>query len=76
MKARLRWRMPPEQLLGAPRPVITAGEVRAMLGTLREAQEQWRGRPPLEVRLEDYDALLEGTGEDGPEPEGGQEVAA
>ena len=65
-----------EQLLGAPRPVITAGEVRAMLGTLREVQEQWRGRPPLEVRLEDYDALLEGTGEDGPEPEGGQEVAA
>jgi transposase len=61
-----------EQLLGAPRPHITAAEVRAMLETWRDVQRQWRERPPLEVRLEDYDALLEGTGgepEGNPEPE-------
>jgi hypothetical protein len=65
-----------EQLLGAPHPVVTAAEVRAVLDTWREVQREWRGRPGLEVRLEDYDALLEGTQEDGQEPEGGQEVAA
>jgi hypothetical protein len=59
-----------EQLMGAPQPVVTAAEVRAVLGTWREVQQEWRGRPGLEVRLEDYDALLEGTQEDG------QEVAA
>jgi hypothetical protein len=56
--------------MGAPQPVVTAAEVRAVLGTWREVQQEWRGRPGLEVRLEDYDALLEGTQEDG------QEVAA
>lgn len=51
-----------EQLLAARHPVITAAEVRAMLETWRDAQRQWRERPPLEVHLEDYDALLEGAG--------------
>ena len=53
-----------EQLLGAPRPVITAAEVRAMLATWQDLQQQWRERPPLVVRLEDYDALLGGGEED------------
>ena len=55
-----------EQLLGAPHPVITAAEVRAMLATWRDLQQEWRDHPPLEVRLSDYDALLDG-GEDAPE---------
>ena len=65
-----------EHLLVAPHPVITAAEVRAVLDTWREIEHEWRGHPGLEVRLEDYDALLEGTQEDGQEPEDSQEVAA
>lgn len=53
-----------EQLLAAPRPAITAAEVRAMLETWQDLQQQWRARPPLEVCLEDYDALLD-AGQDG-----------
>jgi hypothetical protein len=49
-----------EQLLAAPRPLITAEEVRAMLETWREQKQEWRIRPPLDVSLEDYDALLGG----------------
>jgi hypothetical protein len=62
-----------EQLLGAPRPVITAAEVRAMLATWRDLQQEWRDRPPLEVRLSDYDALLTGPEE---APEEAPEAAA
>jgi len=49
-----------EQLLGAPRPVVTASEVRGMLDTWQDLQREWRERGPLEVCLSDYDALLDG----------------
>lgn len=49
-----------EQLLLAPRTVISARDVRAMLDTWRDLEREWRERPPLAVRLEDYDALLDG----------------
>ena len=49
-----------EHLLAGPRPVITAPEVLAMLDTWRDQQREWRQRPPLEVCLKDYDALLDG----------------
>jgi transposase len=48
-----------EQLLLAPRPVISAKEVRVMLDTGRDQEREWRDRPPLEVDLSDYDALLD-----------------
>lgn len=66
-----------EHLLAGPRPAITAEEVLAMLDTWRDQQRQWRQRPPLEVCLKDYDALL-GSGEENEEPAGrfeGKEVA-
>lgn len=65
-----------EQLLGAPRPVISAAEVRAMLDTWREVQREWRERPPLEVRLEEYDALLDGAEEEKSVQANSQEAAA
>ncbi len=49
-----------EALLSGPRPVVSAAEVRAMLETWQELRDEWRGRPPLEVSLADYDALLDG----------------
>jgi len=49
-----------EHLLGGPRPVISAKEVKGMLETWQDLEREWRERPPLEVRLEDYDALLDG----------------
>jgi len=52
-----------EHLLGAPRAVISAMEVKGMLETWQDLEREWRERPPLDVRLEDYDALLDG-GED------------
>jgi transposase len=64
-----------EHLLGAPNPVVSAKEVRGMLDTWRDLQRQWRERPPLEVSLEDYDALLDGGDEDEPdEPSDRKEV--
>jgi hypothetical protein len=46
-----------------------------MLDTWRDLQRQWRERPPLEVSLEDYDALLDGGDEDEPdEPSDRKEV--
>jgi hypothetical protein len=64
-----------EHLLGAPNPVVSAKEVRGMLDTWRDLQRQWRERPPLEVSLEDYDALLDGGDEDEPdEPSERKEV--
>jgi len=59
-----------EQLLLAPRPVITVKEIKAMLDTWRDLEREWRERPPLEVRLEDYDSLLDG----GEESTGDQQV--
>lgn len=52
-----------EQLLLAPRPVITVKEIKTMLDTWRDLEREWRERPPLEVRLEDYDSLLDGCKE-------------
>jgi hypothetical protein len=54
-----------EQLLLAPRPVISAKEVRSMLDTWRDQEREWRERAPLEVSLEDYDSLLSGWEERG-----------
>jgi hypothetical protein len=48
-----------EHLLGGPRPVVNAQEVRAMLDTWRDLEREWRQRPPLEVNLADYDKLLD-----------------
>ena len=65
-----------EQLLAAPHPVVSAEEVRALLATWREQQEEWRARPPLKVCLEDYDALLGGEDDTQDEqPQAQEEVA-
>ena len=56
-----------EQLFSALDPVISAKEVLAMIDTWRDQQRQFRQRPPLVVCLKDYDALLDGGDEDGPE---------
>ena len=53
-----------EQLLATPRGVISAKEVRGMLDTWRDLEREWRERPPLEVDLSDYDALLDDGEED------------
>lgn len=49
-----------EQLLAAPRGVVSAEEVRGMLDTWRDLEREWRERPPLPVSLSVYDALLDG----------------
>ncbi len=49
-----------EQLLMAPRGVISAKNVREVLDAWRDQQREWRERPPLPVSLSDYDALLVG----------------
>ena len=49
-----------EQLLATPRGVVSAKEVRGVLDTWRDLEREWRERPPLEVSLSDYDALLDG----------------
>ena len=56
-----------EHLLAAPNPVISAKEVLGMLDTWQDLQRQWRERPPLEVCLKAYDALLDGWEEAGQE---------
>jgi hypothetical protein len=61
-----------EQLLSAPHPVISAKEVLAMIDTWRDLQHQWRERPPLEVCLKDYDALLDGWDEEQAEDQTGR----
>ena len=48
------------QLLATPRGVISAKEVRKILDTWRDLEREWRERPPLDVSLSDYDALLDG----------------
>lgn len=61
-----------EALLSGPHPVVSAVEVRAMLATWKEQQQEWRTRPPFEVSLADYDALLSGEQEwpeEQPEPQ-------
>lgn len=52
-----------EYLLGAPHPVVSAAEARAVIDTWRDQQRQWRQCPPLEVDLAAYDALLDGIDE-------------
>jgi len=65
-----------EHLLSVPHPVISAEEVLGLIDTWRDLQRQWRERPPLEVCLKDYDALLDGWEEDEPEePSERKEVA-
>jgi hypothetical protein len=65
-----------EHLLAEPKSTISAGEVRRLLGDWRDLQQQWRERPPLEVCLKDYDALLDGGDDDGQEEQAHpQEVA-
>lgn len=65
-----------DHLLAAPNPVISAKEVLGMLDTWRDLQRQWRERPPLEVCLKDYDALLDDWAENEPEePSERKEVA-
>ena len=49
-----------EQLLATPRGVISAKEVMGFLDTWRDQEREWRERPPLEVSLSAYDALLDG----------------
>jgi hypothetical protein len=65
-----------EHLLGGPRPVISAQEVKGMLETWQDLEREWRERPPLEVRLEDYDALLDSGEEDGEQDEAPNAVDA
>jgi len=48
-----------ESILGNPRPVVSATEVRSILATWRDMEAEWRQRAPLEVSLSVYDALLE-----------------
>lgn len=60
-----------EHLLGTPKPVISAKEVLGLLDTWRDLQRQWRERPPLEVCLKEYDALLDGWQEDGVDEQSG-----
>ena len=65
-----------EHLLVSPNPVISAKEVLDLIDTWRDLQRQWRERPPLEVCLKDYDALLDGGQEDrSEEPTERKEVA-
>ena len=65
-----------EHLLSAPHPVISAAEVLGVIDTWQDLKRQWRERPPLEVCLKDYDALLEGGEEDeAQEPAECKEVA-
>jgi hypothetical protein len=56
-----------EHLLAAPRPAVSAKEVKGMLDTWRDLEREWRERPPLEVCLTDYDALLDGGEDEGQE---------
>ena len=56
-----------EHLLAAPRLAVSAKEVKGMLDTWRDQAREWRERPPLEVCLTDYDALLDGGEDEGQE---------
>ena len=44
--------------------MITATEVKGMLDTWRDLEREWWERPPLEVCLSDYAALLAGGDHD------------
>lgn len=48
-----------EHLLSDPHPVVNAAAVSTLLDTWREVEREWRQRPPLEIDLTAYDALLE-----------------
>lgn len=47
-----------EQLLCGRAAPISAIEVRGLLDDWRDQERAWRDRPPMEIRLEDYDRLL------------------
>ena len=49
-----------EQLLATPRGVVSAKEVRWILDTWRDLEQEWRDRPALKADPLDYDALLDG----------------
>jgi hypothetical protein len=53
-----------EDLMAQPKASLEAQEVKALLEAWRDEALQWRDRGPLEVRLEDYDALFEADGEE------------
>jgi hypothetical protein len=55
-----------EDLMAQPKASLEAQEVKALLEAWRDEALQWRDRGPLEVRLEDYDALFEADGEEVP----------
>ena len=61
-----------EHLLAPPHPVVSAAEARAVLEAWEDMRREWRRRPPLEVNLSSYDALLEGGDDGGDEPDGGE----
>jgi hypothetical protein len=63
-----------EHLLSDPRPTVGAAQVREMLDTWNELRSEWRQRPPLEISLADYDALLQEQAEY--QEEAAQEEAA
>jgi len=56
-----------EHLLSVQHPAISTKKVLDLIDTWRDVQRQWRERPPLEVCLKDYDALLDGWQEYEPE---------
>ncbi len=49
-----------EQLLAAPRGVVSDKDVREVLDAWRDQEREWRERPPLPVSLSVYDSLLDG----------------
>jgi transposase len=53
-----------EQLLESPHGAISAKNVQEFLDTWREHEREWRERPPLQVSLSDYDALLGNEADD------------
>jgi len=65
-----------EQLLGGPKPVISAAEVRDMLGDWNDQRREWKERVPLKVCLSDYDALLGGGEHEEPENQSSKKEVA
>jgi len=53
-----------EELMSQPKTRLEAREVSALLEAWREEALEWRDRGPLEVCLEDYDALFEADEEE------------
>lgn len=64
-----------EQLLADPRGMVCAKEVKGVLDAWQDIKEEWRNRAPLEVRLEDYDKLLDGFEESEESEEGFEKMS-